>query len=103
VHYLHGVWKQNEKVYTGHTQKNCAVLKVLTIKTAPFFCVCPVYGNARVRLSVQRKVGVVRSSENCFFLGAFAILRKPTSRFVMSVCLSLRPHATARLPWDGFT
>jgi hypothetical protein len=27
---------------TGHTQKNGAVLIVNTIKTAPFFCVCPV-------------------------------------------------------------
>ena len=30
-------------MYTGHTQKNGAVLIVFTIKTAPFFCVCPVY------------------------------------------------------------
>jgi hypothetical protein len=29
--------------YTGHTQKNGAVLILFTIKTAPFFCVCPVY------------------------------------------------------------
>ena len=29
--------------YTGHTQKNGAVLIVFTIETAPFFCVCPVY------------------------------------------------------------
>ena len=28
--------------YTGRTQKNGAVLMVFTIKTAPFFCVCPV-------------------------------------------------------------
>ena len=28
--------------YTGHTQKNGSVLIVNTIKTAPFFCVCPV-------------------------------------------------------------
>ena len=28
--------------YTGHTQKNGAVLIVFTIKTAPFFCVYPV-------------------------------------------------------------
>jgi hypothetical protein len=27
---------------TGHTQKNGAVLIVFTIKTVPFFCVCPV-------------------------------------------------------------
>ena len=31
--------------YTGHTQNNGAVLIVLTITTAPFFCVCPVYFN----------------------------------------------------------
>jgi hypothetical protein len=29
-------------LYTGHTQKNGAVLIVFTIKTATFFCVCPV-------------------------------------------------------------
>jgi hypothetical protein len=28
--------------YTGRTQNNGAVLIVNTIKTAPFFCVCPV-------------------------------------------------------------
>jgi hypothetical protein len=32
----------NTKEYTGYTQKNGAVLIVFTIKTAPFFCVCPV-------------------------------------------------------------
>ena len=31
------------RIYTGHTQNNGAVLIVNTIKTAPFFCVCPVY------------------------------------------------------------
>ena len=30
-------------IYTGHTQNNGAVLIVNTIKTALFFCVCPVY------------------------------------------------------------
>jgi hypothetical protein len=28
---------------TGHAQKNGTVLIVFTIKTAPFFCVCPVF------------------------------------------------------------
>jgi hypothetical protein len=28
--------------YTGHTEKNGAVLIVFTINTVPFFCVCPV-------------------------------------------------------------
>ena len=36
------------------------------------------------------------------FLGAFAKLRKATISFVMSVCLSVRPHGTTRLPLDGF-
>jgi hypothetical protein len=30
---------------TGHTQNNGAVLIVVPIKTAPFFCVCPVFFN----------------------------------------------------------
>jgi hypothetical protein len=30
-------------VYTGHTQKNGAVVIVFTIKTAPFLCVYPVF------------------------------------------------------------
>ena len=38
----------------------------------------------------------------CRFLGAFAIFRKVTISFVMSVCLSVctsvRPHGTTRLP-----
>ena len=29
--------------YTGHTQKNGAVLIMNTIKNAPLFCVCPVF------------------------------------------------------------
>jgi hypothetical protein len=28
---------------TGHTQNNGAVSSILTIQTAPFFCVCPVH------------------------------------------------------------
>jgi hypothetical protein len=32
--------------YTGHTQKNGAVLIVNTIKTAPFFFVFPVFKNS---------------------------------------------------------
>jgi hypothetical protein len=35
--------KKEGNICTGHTQKNGAVLIVFTIKTAPFFCVCPVY------------------------------------------------------------
>ena len=36
-------YKVKLTTYTGHTQKNGAVLKVKTNKTAPFFYVCPVY------------------------------------------------------------
>jgi hypothetical protein len=35
--------RQQNYTSTGHTQKNGAVLIVFTIKTAPLFCVCPVY------------------------------------------------------------
>jgi hypothetical protein len=37
-------WTKFNWSYTGHTQKNGAVLKEFTFDTAPFFCVCPVYG-----------------------------------------------------------
>jgi hypothetical protein len=44
----------NSKVtYTGNTQKNGAVLIVNTIKTAPFFCVCPVYDIRRENLETS--------------------------------------------------
>jgi len=36
-------------------------------------------------------------------LGAFAILRKATISFIMSVRLSFRPHGTTRLQLDGFS
>jgi len=37
------------------------------------------------------------------FLEAFAKLRKATISFAMSVCLSVRPHGTTRLPLNGFS
>jgi hypothetical protein len=37
------------------------------------------------------------------FLGAFAKLRKATVSFVMSVCPSVCPRGTTRLPLDGFS
>jgi hypothetical protein len=40
--------KRLSHTYTGHTQKNGAALIVFTIKTAPFFCVCPVYTSRAV-------------------------------------------------------
>ena len=50
------------------------------------------------------------SSCNCpykaltdWFLGAFAKLWETTTSFVMSVCPSVRPHGTTRLPLDGFS
>jgi len=36
-------------------------------------------------------------------LGAFAKLRKLTGSFVMSVCLSVRPHWTSWFPVVGFS
>ena len=36
------------------------------------------------------------------FLGAFLKFQKATLRFVMFVCLSVRPHGTTVLPQDGF-
>jgi hypothetical protein len=36
-------------------------------------------------------------------LDALTKLRKATISFVMSVCLSVRPHGTSRLPLDGFS
>jgi hypothetical protein len=38
---------------TGHTQNNGAVFIVFTIKTAPFFCVCPVYVYSFFNLDVR--------------------------------------------------
>jgi hypothetical protein len=38
-------------LYTGHTHKNGAVVIVFTIKTAPFFCVCPVFVSSSVTLN----------------------------------------------------
>jgi hypothetical protein len=46
-------------VYTGHTQLNGAVLIATTIKTAPLFCVCPVYASnyvAHTPISIQLSV-----------------------------------------------
>ena len=37
------------------------------------------------------------------FLSAFAQLRMATIGFFMSVCLSVHPHGTTRLPPDGFS
>jgi hypothetical protein len=34
-------------------------------------------------------------------LGAFSKLRKATISYVTSVCVSVRPHETTRLPLDG--
>jgi hypothetical protein len=41
--YSHVSESRQEMTYTGHTQNNGAVLIVNTIKTAPFFCVYPVF------------------------------------------------------------
>ena len=41
--------------------------------------------------------------KSCWFLGAFAKLRKASINFAMSVRLSVRPHGSVRLPLDGYT
>ena len=49
-------------------------------------------------------VGVpLKLSEAHTLLDAFAKLRKTTITFVISVCLSLPPHGTPRLPMNGFS
>jgi hypothetical protein len=40
----------------GHTQKNGAGLIVNTIKTAPFFCVYPVYNNISKNFTILRLI-----------------------------------------------
>jgi hypothetical protein len=48
------------QIYTGSTQNNGAVVIVNTIKTAPFFCVCPVYientGNVKYERIVDKEL-----------------------------------------------
>jgi len=39
----------------------------------------------------------------CNFWGAFAKMRKATVSFIVSVCLSVSPHGTTRLPLGGFS
>ena len=41
--------------------------------------------------------------QNGKFLDAFSKSRKSTIGVIISVCLSDRPHGTARLPLDGFS
>ena len=40
--------------YTGHTQKNGAVLISADKQTAPFFCVCPVFLKEESRLKSEQ-------------------------------------------------
>jgi len=49
------------------------------------------------------KCNVIIFRAGLFILGALAKLRKATIRFVMSVCPSVCPHRTTRLPLDGFS
>jgi hypothetical protein len=53
--------------YTGHTQKNGAVLIVNTIKTAPLFCVCSVYKLETFRI-VYGRVSYDSSLHNVEFV-----------------------------------
>jgi hypothetical protein len=71
-------WHENEQIenfsfppakYTGHTQKNGAVLIVFTITTAPFFCVCPVY---KKKLGLYSSEVFVNGKGSIWFLTAIA-------------------------------
>ena len=50
---------------------------------------------------------VMRDASNLanlfYFLGALAKLRKSTVGFIVSVCMSVHPHGTPRLPLNGFS
>jgi hypothetical protein len=48
---------------TGYTQKNGAVSIVKTIKTAPFFCVYPVY-----RAAILERKAIITRTKNSHFL-----------------------------------
>jgi hypothetical protein len=50
---------------------------------------------------ISRVHGV--TSQNNWFLSAFATLRKATINFVVSVCLSVSPHGTTRFSLDVFS
>jgi hypothetical protein len=54
--------------------------------------------------TVAGRLNSVRTEESFVqFLGAFAKFRKATISFVMSVCPSVRPHGTTRLPQGSFS
>ena len=49
------------------------------------------------------KMTMMSVCDFCWILEAFAKMRKAAVGLLMSVCLSVRPHGTARLPLDRFS
>ena len=58
-----------------------------------------VHVNVTVKLLFQVRICYITFVS--FLLGTFAKLIKETVSFVMFVCLSVCPHGTTRLPFDG--
>jgi hypothetical protein len=63
---------------TGHTQNNGEVLIVNTIKTAPFFCVCPVYWLCLIDFLIYPRLLKNEMGINClkskFYIVRFQVL-----------------------------
>jgi hypothetical protein len=74
--------------YTGNTQKNGAVLIVFIIKTAPFFCVCPVRIQSALH-SVPLPVESYRKVTAPFILSNGSVEKISSSRRVYSAKLRL--------------
>jgi hypothetical protein len=66
-----------EMINTGYTQQNGAVLIVFTIKTAPFFCVCPVLSYRCAKPAKQKKTKAWLA--NPFFIQKLTAAAESTS------------------------
>jgi hypothetical protein len=82
------------QIIGSYLTENC----VFILETPVFLCSS---GQTRMFLGEDPN-GHRNDGKNGEFLSAFATLRKATISFVMSVCPSVNPHGTTRLPLDGF-
>jgi len=57
--------------------------------------------NVRLAFGDMQEIPNLKLRNN--IIGGFIELRKVTIRFVVSVCLSVRPHRSTRFPLDGFS
>ena len=92
-----------------------AAITLNTVYEEPFLadragvcvCVCGEGRGALVRRILSKVGRPLSAYELEAFVGALTELRKATIRFVMSiclsVCLSVRPHGTTRLPPEGLS